>query len=137
MASSTDRHLVWSYPCHHLPCQWGLHKGKERPSDPKGFPLSLIFLFSTVVTHTFPWPIKGKAWHPIKGHRTTSDQKPLALNLEYIAEQRPSSRYPFALSTRDLGPVPLSPICNPYYKLFCASNMSSRHKLDVGTFCPN
>ena len=45
-----------------------------------------------------------------------------------------------ALSTRSLetwNPFPLSPVCNPYYKLFSASNMSSSHGLDVGAFCPN
>ena len=38
------------------------------------FSLSLVLLFSSIVTHAFPWPIKGKAGHPIKGiakHRNT------------------------------------------------------------------
>ena len=70
-------------------------------------------------------------------HHTALDQKPLASNLEHIAEQRPSSRHQFVLSTRDLGPVPLLPICNPYYELFSGSNMSSSNELDVGTFYPN
>ena len=134
MASSADRRPAWSYPYHLMPCQRGLHKGEERPSDPEGFPLPLILLFSPVVTCAFPWPIKGKAGRPIKGHRTASDQRPLASNLEHIAEQRPSSRHPFVLSTRDLGPVPLSPICNPYYELFSASNTSSSNELNIGTF---
>ena len=137
MASSVDRRPVWSCPCHHLPCQRGPHKGKERPGDPEGLPLPLVPLFSPVVTRAFPWPIKGKAGRPIKGHRTTSDQKPLTSNLEHIAEQRPSSRYPFILSTSDLGHVPLSPFCNPYYQLFSGSNTSSSNELDIGTFRPN
>ena len=37
MAVSADRHPVWGYPCHHLPCQWGLHRGKERPATLKDF----------------------------------------------------------------------------------------------------
>ena len=119
------------------PCQRGLHEGKERPNDPEGLPFPLVLLFSPVVTRAFPWPIKGKAGHPIKGHRTTSDQRPLASNLEHIAEQQLSSRYPFVLSTKDMGPVPLSPVCNPYYELFSASNMSNSNELNVGTFCPN
>ena len=90
----------------------------------------------------FPWPIKGKVGHPTKGHQKNNPShniilEPVASNLEHIAEQRPSSRYPFVLSTRDLGPVPLSPVCNPYYKLFNASNTSSNNELDVGTFHPN
>ena len=36
-----------------------------------------------------------------------------------------------------MGPFPLSPVCNPYYKLFSANNKSNSDKLDVGTFCPN
>ena len=137
MALSADRRPTWSCPCRHLPCQRGPHRGKERPDDPEGLPLPLVLLFSPIVTHAFPWPIKGKAGRPIKGHRTASDQRPLGSNLEHIAEQQLSSRYPFVLSTRDLGPVPILPICNPYYELSSASNMSSSNELDVGTFCPN
>ena len=78
--------------------------------------------FPSTVTHAFPWPIKGKARHPIRGiatHHINSDLNPL--NLEpirahkHIARKRPSSRHPFVPLTRDLGPVPLSTICNPYY----------------------
>ena len=143
MALSANRRPAWSYPCHHLPCQRGSHKGKERPSDHEGLPLPLVLLFSPVVTRSFPWPIKGKAGRPIKrgaSHENTSHcikSEPLASNLKHIADQRPSSRHPFVLSTRDLGLVPLSPICNPYYELFSASKTNSSNKLDVGTFCPN
>ena len=142
MASSADGHPAWSCPYHHRPCQRRPHKGKERPGDPKGLPLPLILLFSPIITCAFPWPIKGKSRRPTKGdeiaqHCTTSDQKPLASNVKHIAKQRPSSWYPFVLSTRVLGPAPLSPICNPYYELFSVSNMSSSNELDIGIFCPN
>ena len=79
--------------------------------------------FLPSVTHALPWPIKGKAGHPLMGidswHRTSHriTAEPLASNLEHIAEQWPSSRHPFDLSTRDLGPIPLSPVCNPYSSL--------------------
>ena len=137
MALSVDRRPTWSCPCHHLSCQRGPQRGKERLDDPEGLPLPLVLIFSFNVTCAFPWPIKGKVGHPIKGEGTASDQERLASNLEQIAEQRPSSRYPFVLFTRDLGPVPLSPVCNPYYELFGASNTGNSHELDVGTFCPN
>ena len=135
MASSADRRPAWSCPYHHLSCLRGPHKGKERPGDPEGLPLPLVLLFSPTVTRALPWPIKGKAGHPTKGHHIAQEliipheirSKPLASNLEHIVEQRPSSRHPFVLSIRDLGPVPLSPVCNP----------SSSNELDVGTFCPN
>ena len=130
MALSADRHSAWSCPRHHLSCQRGLHRGKERPEDPKGLPLPLVLLFSPIVTRAFLWPIKEKAGRPTKGHRISHHitPEPLASNLEHIAKQRPSSRHPFDLSIRDLGPVPLSPICNPYYELFSANNMSNSHE---------
>ena len=139
MASSVDRRPAWSCPCHHLPCQRGPHRGKERPDDPEGLSLPLVLLFSPIVTRAFLWPIKEKAGRPTKGHRISHHigSRPLASSLEHIAEQRSSSRYPFILSTRDLGPVPLSPVYNPYYELFSASNTSSSHELDVGTFYLN
>ena len=46
-------------------------------------------------------------------------------------------RHPFNLSIRDLGPVPLSTVCTPYYEPFSANNTNNSCKLDVGTFCPN
>ena len=102
--------------------------------------------FSSFLPSVIPalsWPIKGKAGHPTKGidspyhisHHITAE--PLASNLEHIAEQRPSSRHLFDLSIRDLRPIPLSPVCNPYYELFSANNTSSSHELDVGALCPN
>jgi len=41
-------------------------KDKKDPAILKDF-LSLILLFSSTVTYAFPWPIKGKARHPMKG----------------------------------------------------------------------
>ena len=116
---------------------------KEEPVSLKDFLCLSFSYFLPSVIHALPWPIKGKVGHPTKGidspHRTSHHiiAEPLASNLEHIAEQRPSSRHPFDLSIRDLGPVPLSPVCNPYYEFFSASNTSSSNELDVGTFCPN
>ena len=85
--------------------------------------------FPSAVTPAFPWPIKGKAGRPIRGieqsirltietHHTDSDSNPEPIRAhKHTAEQRPSSRHPFTLSIRDLGPVPLSTICNPCYEL--------------------
>ena len=80
--------------------------------------------FPSTVTHAFPWPIKGKAGHPIKGiatHRINWDSNPsnseLTTTHKHTAEKRSSSRRPFAPLTRDLGHVPLSTVCNPYYEL--------------------
>ena len=75
--------------------------------DPFSFSFSS---FPSNVTHAFPWPIKRKAGRPMKGSRTRSEHK-------HIAEQQLSSRHPFAPLTRDLGPIPLSIVCNSYYKL--------------------
>ena len=58
-------------------------------------------------------------------------------NPEHTTEQRTSSRHPFTLSMRDLGHVPLSTVCTPYYEPFSANNMSNSSKLDIGTFFPN
>ena len=44
-----------------------------------------------------------------------------------------TSRHPFNPSIRDLGPVPLSIVCTPYW----GANNTSSNKLDVGTFVPN
>ena len=58
--------------------------------------LSLVLLFSSTVTRAFPWPIKGKAECPIKGHQIDSSQiRTNPSNPEHTAEQQPSS-----LSTR-------------------------------------
>ena len=102
-----------------------------------------FYSFLPFVVPTLPCPIKGKAGHPTRGidsphcisHYITAE--PLASNLEHIAEQRLSSRHPLYRSIRNLGPIPLLPICNPYYELFSANNTSSSHKLEVGTFYPN
>ena len=98
-----------------------------------------FFSFLPFVIPALPWPIKGKAGHPTKGMDSSQHiiAEPLALNLEQLAKQRPSSRHLFDLSIRDLGSVPLLPVCNPYYELFSANNTSNNHELDVGTFRPN
>ena len=85
--------------------------------------------FPLTVTRAFPWPIKGKAGHPIKGtllkciaaHHidsdlNPSDPEPIRVH-KHTAGKRPSSRHPFVPLTRDLGLVPLSTVCNPCYEL--------------------
>ena len=104
-------------------------KEKKDPITLEAFSLS-FFSFSSSITRTFPWPIKGKAGHPMKGEILTQ---------EHDISTRLSGKQ--ALSTHSLlppktwDPLPLSPIYNPYYKP-SASNMSSS-ELDVGTFRPN
>jgi len=69
---SADRRPAWGCPYHCLPCQRGPHEGKGRPDDPEGLPLPLMSLALPSVTHALPWPLKGKAGHPTKGHRFTT-----------------------------------------------------------------
>ena len=92
-----------------------------------------FFFFLPSVIPASPSSIKGKAGHPT----TENDRFNTPRITSHTAEQQPSSQCPFDLSIRDLGHVPLSPVCNPYYKLFSDNNTSSSHELDVGTFCPN
>jgi len=80
--------------------------------------------FHSIVTRAFPWPIKRKAGHPIRiiaTHRINWDSNPsnpeLIRTHKHTAGKRPSSRHPFAPLIRDLGPVPLTTVCNPYYEL--------------------
>ena len=50
-------------------------KEKKDPVTLKAFvSLSLVLLFSSVVTYAFPWPIKGKAGHPMKGINQSTHQ---------------------------------------------------------------
>ena len=83
-----------------------------------------FFSFPSTVTRAFPWPIKGKAGRPIRGivtHRIDSDWNPSnpepIRTHKHTARKQTSSHHLFAPLIRDLGPVPLSTICNPYYKL--------------------
>ena len=43
-----------------------MKKKKELTILKAFFSLSLILLFSSAVTRAFPWPIKGKAGHPMR-----------------------------------------------------------------------
>ena len=116
-------------------------KEKKDPTILEDFFSFSFSSFPSTVTHAFPWPIKGKAGRPIRGiatHRINSDSNPEPMRThKHTAGKRPSSRHPFAPLTRDLGHVTLSTVCNPYYKLFSASNTSSSNDLDVETFCLN
>ena len=90
--------------------------------------VSGFFLFLPSIIPAPSWSIKGRIGCPTKG----MDR----FHTQHIAKRQPSSWHPFDLSIRDLGHVPLSTVCTPYYKPFSANNMSSS-KLDVWTFCPN
>ena len=99
-------------------------KEKKDPAILEDF-FSLSFSsFPSTITRAFPWPIKGKAGRPIRGiatHRIDLNSNPsnpeLIKTHKHTAEKRPSSRHLFAPLTRHLGHVPLSTVCNPYYKL--------------------
>ena len=133
------RWVHWSNPPHGTSCfsfyrpreSTGYSRGKEKnEKEPKTFRITRPFFsfssssFSFTVTRAFPWPIKGKTGHPIKGiatHRIDSDwnlsnPEPIRTH-KHIVEKRPSSQHPFAPLTRDLGYVPLATICNPYHEL--------------------
>ena len=125
-------HPAWSYPWHHLPCQWGSHREKGRPDIFKGPHLPLIFLLSLICNPCSPLAYKRESKAPHQGDRFNT----LRIR-SHILKQQPSAQHPFDLSIRDLGHFPLSPVCNPNYELFGANNTSSSHKLDVGSFCPN
>ena len=90
-----------------------------------------FFSFSSAVTRAFPLLIKGEAGRPMKGDRIKTQEHDTSTRL---SDKR-------ALSTRSLLPpetwdhLPLSPVCNPYYKPSVSNTSSS--ELDVGTFRPN
>ena len=69
-----------------------------------------FFLFLPSITPAPPWSIKGRAGHPTMG----TDQ----FHAKHTAKQQPSSWHPFDPFIRDLGPVPLSTVCTPYYEPF-------------------
>ena len=102
---------------------------KEDPTSLKNLLYLWFFFFLPSVVPASPWSIKGKAGHPTNGDQFHTSH--------HIVEQHPSSQHPFDLFIRDLGHVPLSPVCTRYYKPFSANNTSSNHELDVGTFCLN
>jgi len=70
----------------------------------------VFFLFLPSVTPAPPWSIKGRAGHPTKG----TDR----FDTQHTTKQQLSSWRPFDLSIRDLGLVPLSTVCTPYYEPF-------------------
>ena len=91
-------------------------KDEKDPTILKDF-FSLVLLFSSTVTRAFPWPIKGKAGHPMKGIKFNPIQAGSTHRPIDPDPQQSNSQQPFILSTRDLDPFPLSLVCNPYYKL--------------------
>ena len=144
LASSADRRLARPYQDQRTCTQHEVIPGticrvsgtrSEENEDPTSLNdlLGLWFFFSLPsVIDASPWSIKGKVGHPTK----ETDRLNTPRITSHIAEQRPSSQHPFDISIRDLRSIPLSSVCNPYYELFSANNMSS-HKIDVGTFCLN
>ena len=106
-------------------------KEKKDPAILEDFFSFSFSSFPSTVTCDFPWPIKGKAGRPMKGGSTRVDRitthhinwdsnpsnpEPTRTH-KHTAGKQPSSRHWFAPLTRDLGPVPLSTVCNPYYEL--------------------
>ena len=98
-------------------------KEKKDPTILKAFlSLSLVLLFSSAITHAFPWPIKEKAGCPMKeiGINRPIEIRSRSTQEHYTNSRLRSSR---ALSTHlffppeTWDPFPLSPVCNPYYKL--------------------
>ena len=51
-------------------------KEKKDPAILEAFFSLLFFSFSSVVTRTFPSPIKGEAGHPMKGDRDPHETEP-------------------------------------------------------------
>ena len=128
--SGSVKHAIPRVVCH---VSRAGSREKEDPTPSKD--LLYLWFFSLSPIYNLcspPWSIKGRVGHPTKGR----DQFDTSHTTLPTAEQQPSSRYSFNLSIRDLGPVPLSTVCTPYYEPFSANNTSSS-KLDVGTFCPN
>ena len=72
LSGLVDRRPAWSYPCPRLPCQWGPHRGKGRPSVIEGFPLPLVFLFSPIYNPCSP--LAYKTGHPTNGIDFTTSQ---------------------------------------------------------------
>ena len=111
----------------------------EDPTILKDF-FSLVLLFSSAITHAFPWPIKGKAGRPMKGAdpiKTNQSRSTQEARHEHSAEQQSSSQHPFTPFTRDLGSFPSLARLYLLLQTFSASNISSSDELDVGTFCLN
>jgi len=89
----------------------GQAQGKRKTRLPRRtFSTFGFFLFLPSVTPAPPWSIKGRAGHPTKG----TDR----FDTQHTTKQQLSSWRPFDLSIRDLGLVPLSTVCTPYYEPF-------------------
>ena len=75
-----------------------------------------VLLFSLHYNPCFLLAYKreGRASHEVDSNPLNPE--PIRTH-KHTAEKRPSSRHPFAPLTRDLGHVPLSTVCNPYYEL--------------------
>ena len=96
--------------------------GKEDPAPSKDLLYPLVFHLSPICNPCSPWSIKGVAGHPTKG----TDR----FHTQHTTKQQLSSWRPFDLSIRDLGHVPLSTACTPYYEPFSSTNNMSNNKLD-------
>ena len=119
-------------------------KEKKDPAILKAFGSISRSSFSSAITHAFPWPIKGKAGHPIKGgeltawHETRSDHltnEPIEPQTHsQVATEVSVSIHSFH---QRLGTYPSLTRLLPLQQTLSASNMSSSNKLYAGTFCMN
>ena len=64
LSGSADMRPMWDCPCHHLPCQRVLHRGKGRPGVLEGLPLPLFFLFSPICNPCSPLAYKRESKTP-------------------------------------------------------------------------
>ena len=100
-------------------------KEKKDPMILEAFFSLSFFSFFSSVTHAFPSPIKGKAGRPyqeIRTHKIETQEHDTSTRLS--SKRALSTHSPLPPETWD--PLPLSLVCNPYYKL-SAGNMSSRN----------
>ena len=75
-------------------------KEKKDPTILKVFDsLSLVLLFPSIVTRAFPWPIKGKVGHPMKGIELSQTHQTLNRSEHDTSTRLSSNR---ALGTRSL-----------------------------------
>ena len=91
--------------------------GKEGPTPSEGLLGLWFFAFLPSITPAPPWSIKGRAGPATKGIDSggiSSTHTTLHTQLSY--DQALGDL--FDHSIRDLGLVPLSTVCTPYYELF-------------------
>ena len=105
-------------------------KEKKDPTTLEAFFSLSFFYFSFSVTRAFSLSIKGEAGH----HKEGGDLNARTRH-EHTAERRASSQHHSLIPPETWDPLPLSPVCNPYYKPSVGNTSSS--ELDIGTLRPN